>query len=88
MSVVLSELLNAEETVELARLLLAVDNIDLIELERELLIRALSVHINLDSIGAVHRLSAVNFVILLSGYNEHTVLVVIPVARSDPELLL
>ena len=87
-SIVLSELLNTEQAVELAGLLLAVDNVYLVEFKGQLLVGTLSVHVYLYSVRAVHRLSAVYLVVILSRDNEHTVLVVVPVTGSHPELLL
>ncbi len=55
MCIILTELLYTEHAVELAGLLLAVNDIDLIDAERQILIGTVLCLIDLDGIRAVHR---------------------------------
>ena len=84
--VVLVELLYAEQSVQLARFLFSVDDVGLRVSDRQFFIRALTAAEHVDRVRAVHRLHRVRR-ILVGRDDEHAVLIVIPVAARDPELL-
>ena len=90
--VVLTEELHAEEAVELARLLLAVDDVDRVVADRQVAVGARLALVDLDGVRAVHRLDregVVRFdVAVRAGNQEHVFLVVRPVAARDPQALV
>ena len=85
-SVVLMELLNAEQAVELARFLFSVDDVGLRIPYREFAVGTLTAAEHVDRVRAVHRLHRVRR-ILVGRDDEHAVLIVIPVTARDPKLL-
>ena len=90
--VVLTEELHAEKAVELARLLLAVDDVDRVVANRQIAVGARLALVDLDGVRAVHRLDCegvVRFdVAVRAGNQEHVFLVVRPVAARDPQALV
>ena len=89
MRIILTELLYTEQTVQLAGFLLAVNNIDLCNAERQILVGSRLVHEYLDGIRAVHRLQSISItsVLCLAFQNKHAILIVSPVPGCNPQLL-
>ena len=89
MRIILTELLYTEQTVQLAGFLLAVNNIDLCNAERQILVGSRLVHEYLDGIRAVHRLQSISItsVLCLAFQNKHAILIVSPVTGCNPQLL-
>ena len=93
MAVILTECLYAEETVQLAGFLLAMNDIELIVADRQFLVGVNCSLVCHHCVRAVHRLCCKYIRIVLTDLfpchrrnNEHIVLIMCPVAGNEPEL--
>src|SRR3989454_6479921 len=84
--VVLRELPHAEEAGQRARALVAVQPSHVREAQRQVAVRAQGVAVHDGGLGAGHRLQAED--LLLRLHQEHVLLVIVPVARLLPQLLV
>ena len=84
MRIVLREVADAEQAVELARLLMAMDEAELAEAQRQIAVAVLRGVVDEHAARAVHRLDGVVFTVDLR--EVHVLFVVIPVAGRLPKL--
>ena len=81
MRIVLCDRAHTRQSVQLARLLIAIDGTELCTAERQVFVTAGAVLVDSTVVGAVHRLEQINFALLRSGDRlERILAVVVPVS--------